>query len=245
MIHKSKLVVDHGYQRDVAATDAKVKRIASEWSWIALGVIIVGNRNGALHVIDGQHRVQAALKRSDIVDLPCIVFQTASAQVEAVGFLRANRNRKPMTTIDAFKALIMSKDPLAIKAESLVTSYGRRIAAVSAEGTFTAVGELMRCLQINEDATRRALVFVMSVSAGYGVHQKILKAAFEIESRSGGESLSDQYWVQRGCRIGRDGILKKINEALLYRGGGGAGVCAEGILTALNKGQRSRFFELK
>jgi len=242
MINKSQLVVNHDYQRDVSASDMKVKRIASEWSWVSFGAIVVGLRNGVLSVIDGQHRVQAALKRSDIVDLPCIVFETDTMEDEAIGFLRTNRNRKPMSFTDAFKALLVSGDPVAIKARDLIEGYDRRIARASEANTFTAVRSLMDCISADEQAARRSMMFVMALCEGDGVHQQLIHAAFLIERRSLGETLSDKYWIEKARRMGREDALRAINRAVAFRGASGAAVWAEGLLQAINKGQRSRVF---
>ena len=87
MVKKGDLQVDHTYQRN--ANEMKLIAIAKDWSWIACGAIVVADREGVLFVVDGQHRVLAARKRSDIAELPCLVFKTHEAKQEAKGFLAA------------------------------------------------------------------------------------------------------------------------------------------------------------
>lgn len=84
MLHKSVLKVHPSYQRH--ALKQKIASIASSWSWVAAGAIIVGERGGEYWVIDGQHRVLAAHNRADIDKLPCIIFVTDDVKQEARGF---------------------------------------------------------------------------------------------------------------------------------------------------------------
>jgi len=69
LISKHDLAVDYAsYQR--IANNAKTLVLARDWSWIACGALIVASRGGALHVVDGGHRLVAAMKRDDITMLP-------------------------------------------------------------------------------------------------------------------------------------------------------------------------------
>jgi hypothetical protein len=43
-VDKTRLVVDHDYQRSVSRK--RIKLYATNWSWIACGVVIVGYRGG-------------------------------------------------------------------------------------------------------------------------------------------------------------------------------------------------------
>src|SRR5689334_6103185 len=70
MIDKTKLNVDLSYQRKT--TKSRVDKIREEWSWIAFGAVSVALRgDGEWFVMDGQHRVLAAMMRDDIKEVPC------------------------------------------------------------------------------------------------------------------------------------------------------------------------------
>src|ERR1051326_3709263 len=105
-VSKHRLLVDDRYQR--ALNDAKRLRIASKWNWAACGVLLVARRkDGRLYVIDGQHRWAAAMSRADITDLPVAIFDlSGSIEDEATDFLIANKERKPLTGVESFKAQI-------------------------------------------------------------------------------------------------------------------------------------------
>jgi hypothetical protein len=112
LINKRKLNVDHVYQRD--ASRSRIRSIASDWSYVACGAIIVADRMGQYFVIDGQHRVLAANSRADIELLPCIVFKSVGVQKEAGGWIKVNTRRRQPCSIDQFKAMIVSGDEDAI-----------------------------------------------------------------------------------------------------------------------------------
>jgi hypothetical protein len=127
MLDKHLLRIDPAYQRN--ANDIKIREMAGNWSWIGCGVITVAERPIGQHrstyfVVDGQHRVLAAMKRADISDLPCIVFRVLRVAEEAGAFLRTNTLRKPITAIERFNAMITSGDQQAIKVKSIIDATG-------------------------------------------------------------------------------------------------------------------------
>ena len=92
MINKRLLNVNTEiYQREASKT--KVLELASNWSWIACGALIVADRDGVYWVADGQHRKLAADKRSDIKELPCMVFTVATREAVAAASTTARRKQ--------------------------------------------------------------------------------------------------------------------------------------------------------
>src|SRR5947207_2595614 len=76
------LAVDASYQRGLEDTRSRdlIKRIAAHWNWDLCQPLVVARRQGgALYVIDGQHRLEAARQRGDIAQLPCVVLDYACA----------------------------------------------------------------------------------------------------------------------------------------------------------------------
>src|SRR5581483_5377546 len=110
-VSKLQLQVDPTYQRSL--NDPKRLRIAKDFNWAAFGVLLVARRNdGSLWVIDGQHRLMAAQSRSDIKDVPVAIFEFGgNVTDEAKDFLIANKNRRPLSGVESFKALAVSGDP--------------------------------------------------------------------------------------------------------------------------------------
>ncbi|MEK7342466.1 MAG: DUF6551 family protein [Pseudomonadota bacterium] len=130
----AQLQVDATYQRSIENGQSRnlIAKIAREWDWQLCGVLVVSRRGDeGLFVVDGQHRQQAALIRSDISQLPCVVETYASAQEEAAIFAKLNRQRTPLKALDIFKAAVAGKDPEACKLMSLISQAGLQLATSS------------------------------------------------------------------------------------------------------------------
>ncbi|MBX7496784.1 ParB N-terminal domain-containing protein [Qipengyuania sp. 6B39] len=109
----AELAIDASYQRDIAgeASQALIRKIAQHWNWDLCLPLVVSRRDGQLFVIDGQHRLEAAKLRRDIMQLPCVVVEYASAADEAASFVHLNQQRRPLSKLDVFKAAVASEDP--------------------------------------------------------------------------------------------------------------------------------------
>lgn len=125
--HPSELRLDDSYQRstDNGASRALIRRIATGWDWrMCLPLVVSKRDDGTLWVIDGQHRLAAALLRGDIPFLPCVVGIYGSVADEAAMFVAMNRARKPMNRLDDFHAAIASGDSEAIDIAQIVADAG-------------------------------------------------------------------------------------------------------------------------
>lgn len=130
-IPPSELQVDGTYQRDLAASTSQtlIRKIAMFWNWDLCQPLVVARRaNGALYVIDGQHRLEAAKLRGDIGQLPCVVVEYANAADEAASFVHLNQQRRPLSKLDIFKAAVASEDPEACAIVAAMGEAGLSIA---------------------------------------------------------------------------------------------------------------------
>lgn len=125
------LQIDDSYQRsiDTGPSQALVKRIAIRWDWGLCQPLIVAKReDGSLWVIDGQHRLASARLRGDIWDLPCVVVASRSADEEAKAFVALNRERRPLSKLDLFKAALAADDREASIIMDALTDAGLSVA---------------------------------------------------------------------------------------------------------------------
>lgn len=242
-LDKRVLEVDKSYQRN--SNDAKVLRIAREWSWIACNSICVANRDGRYFVVDGQHRVMAAHRRSDINLLPCLVFETVDNVQEAKGFLDANVNRKPMTMQERFNALLKAEDSTALKAEKYISQTGRSIDRHGDGNSFTAIKTLMACIEQDEKALSRIWPLMTEICEGRAFHNELLQAAFYIECRAEeGYSLAARPWRDKMRKVGYNGLIDAIHRAKAFYAKGGARVYAEGLVQAINHSMKKNKFQV-
>ncbi|NQX93440.1 MAG: hypothetical protein HRT64_00670, partial [Erythrobacter sp.] len=192
-IHKRLLRVNDAYQRE--AFKSKQIELASNWSWIACGVIIVAERDGHFWTIDGQHRKLAADRRSDITELPCMVFKVDGVREEAKAFLATNTNRKPVTALGKFKALLTAEDPAALLVDAVVRDCGLRFATASKEvGDFKAVGWALNAAQQDENAFVEVMQLAaqLALEAKAPVHHHIVKGLQYINANVEGGLANDR-----------------------------------------------------
>lgn len=239
MVNKGQLQVDHTYQRN--ANEMKLIAIAKDWSWIACGAIVVADREGVLFVVDGQHRVLAARKRSDISELPCLVFKTHEAKQEAKGFLAAQTQRKPITSVEKFRALVTVEDQAALLVQELLNSAGKTPGSGMSPNSVKCVGVLLKWA--NNDAAELCKVWplIVSVSTGHVLHQRIVEGLLYISKRMPiGSCLMDKGWQQRVLKVGAEKLLEGAAKASAYYTAGGAKVWASGMVDTINRGHQNR-----
>ena len=241
MVHKDLLVVDISYQREVTAS--KVTAITAAWSYLSCGALIIAERNGTLYVIDGGHRLAAAKRRSDITHLPCVVFQTASAEAEARGFLSVNTGRKPVNAIVKHKALLVAGDEAARFVEQLCEQNGIVPQyTASGPGTIRCVSWLVARANEDRKALARVLALAAELSAreGLPVAEKLLDGLWHIHKKCGA-GLDDKRLMSRIRTKRASELLEGALRAAAYYARGGGKVFAEGMLNVLNKGLQHKF----
>lgn len=130
-VHTVELSVDQSYQRSIdnAGSRRLIASIAANFDWRLCAPLVVSRRHdGSKVIIDGQHRWAAAVRRSDLPQLPCCLFTYDSPEDEARMFIVANRARKPMNRLDDFHAALAAADEDAVEIQRLVTEAGLKIA---------------------------------------------------------------------------------------------------------------------
>jgi hypothetical protein len=113
----AKLYVDSRYQRNTKsrASEKNLEYLKSSFSWAHCGALIVClvPTEKKYAVIDGQHRLQAALARKDIDSLPCLIISGLDFEKQAKSFVAINTKRVQLNTLAAFHAAVASGDKAA------------------------------------------------------------------------------------------------------------------------------------
>ena len=240
-ISKSELLIPAEYQRDVVLS--KVYEICAKWSWFGCGVLIVANRDGKYWVVDGQHRVLAALRRSDINVLPCMVFDTSDLASEAQAFVTVNTGRKPVAALDKMKALSVSGDPDAEFLIETLANLGLNMAKTANKGLdIKCIGVCHQMVKTNRQHFMAAITLAAKLSANDNtpISEKILSSLFYFESHLP-YGLDTPKFRQRVLQIGNIALLEAATRAAAYFAGGGMKVWAEGALSLINKGLRTDY----
>ena len=112
-----KLYVDHNYQRNTKskASERNLDSMKEDFRWVYCGALMVcwvpSQKKYA--VIDGQHRLQAALWRKDIDALPCLIISEMDVEKQAKSFVAINTKRVQLNSLAAFHAAVASGDKTA------------------------------------------------------------------------------------------------------------------------------------
>lgn len=244
-VSKNALMVDHEYQREL--NDAKRLRIAAKFNWAAFGVLLVSRRKGGLlFVIDGQHRLAAAKSRSDINEVPVAIFDLAeSIEDEAFDFLVANKERRPLSGLESFKALLTTSDETALSVQRLVVASDREV-GVAGPKTVACVVQLYRCVVTDAAAMERSWPTIAAICDGQRVDNRLVAGLFTMERK-----LLDQNGEKRSiaeakirASLGDAGyvkLMRSIGESCAYYKRGGEMVFAQGCLNVLNYKRQHRF----
>lgn len=240
-INKHDLRINPEYQRQLMP--AKVLKMSASWSWVACSVISVGMRDGVWWVIDGQHRVAAAMRRADITELPCIVFELEEVKDEARGFLNINDLRKSMTSVDRLRASAVAGDDAAKQFESLCKRLGLLLTSSGHHpGTIKSAGWGMR--RMAEDPIATMIVVELAAELGSADHvsiqEKLLGGLWYLHKNCE-VNLTDPKFRQRIKARGAKSLIEEANKASAFYSRGGDKIWAIGMLNTINKGLRTRF----
>lgn len=238
-LSKRELAIDHNYQRN--AQLKRVLQIAAKWSWLACGVIVVAKRRDdqRFYVVDGQHRVLAALKRADIERMPCLVFETDSAKEEAAGFYDANTGRRLPTSLEKWKAQLMRGDATTLFVDALIRQAGRVASNVASPAAVRCLTAMLRAADTDREMLGRMWPLIAEVCNGQSLHERVFEGLMWLEARlPEGQSLTEKRWRERVTRVGFAGLLDSAQRAATFYARGGPKVWGMGMLEALNKGCR-------
>jgi len=244
VLSKYDLRVDRAtYQRD--ATNNRALEFARNWSWVACGALSIALRevNNKLEfwVIDGQHRLEAALLRDDIDQLPCLCFEVDNIEEEATGFYEINLHRGALHTTDKFRAMLVKKDPVAVAVNELVRSTGRTIGKYSAANTINCVGVLMRCYEMDSARLERLFPVMVEILHGQPFHRDLVAALFWLEGAlPADESLTRPRWTARLKQVGYDELHRSMAETCAYLNARTPKSAGIGVAKAINKGLRQK-----
>lgn len=162
------LTVDPSYQRSIEniASMTLIKRIAVNWDWSLCQPLVVSRRDdGQLYVLDGQHRLEAARMRGDISMIPCVIVNCANREDEARTFSEFNTRRKPLTSLEIFRADYAAGDPTAVVIMHRLSLHGLKLAKGTNNqdrrtGEIGNIGGLKACLKTHGEEVLDAALFL-------------------------------------------------------------------------------------
>lgn len=183
-----RLGVDPKYQRDTGSLRSRrvIEKIAVEFRWARFGVVMVVAQGGQRwHVIDGQHRVEAARRRGDVTRVPALVLPHATLAEAAADFVAINRDRVVVTPLHIYHAELVAGGAEALAIDRVCRDAGVEICRypvasnrMNARQTVAvaSIGRLVRLA--GEDFTVKVLrqCLAQAKGAGAGVNARAIAA---------------------------------------------------------------------
>lgn len=241
-LHKSQIKVDTTYQRELCLRN--VRQIAREWDWSLFGRLTVGERaDGSFFVCDGQHRLAAALNRSDIQQIPCEVFQSSGPAEEARIFLGMNTTHNIVTKIQLFKALVAVGDPVATAVQSTVNELGLTVPKKSGgnqPSRISCVAALMRAWELDPIGAETSLRVAKKVAVDSSITNELFRGIFTLHRKlkAIGDSILNH--TEKLISSGHAAIMGSIRNHVMLMGVGGERAFAAGVLAVINKNKRKK-----
>ena len=235
MIPKTELEVDPAYQRN-RITQRRVDAITRSWDWIACGCLVVALRDdNKWFVVDGQHRKLAADQRSDIKELPCLVFETTNRREEALGFLAINQGRVGVGSLDRYRAQLLSGNKTASAVEAMLRSTGHRAGHTPSARTVSCVQCL--CNLAKEDLARfeRLWPLLAELHPDGPMTDAVIRGLWTVDKWLGDRSVTAPPYREKLLAIGGQGLHQEIRREMAVIGQGGSRVFACAIAKYLNK----------
>jgi hypothetical protein len=172
VVKVSDLLIDYSYQRQ--QSKSKVAKIARNFNYDALGVIIVSIReSGDMFVLDGGHRVAAMnlLGKSD-ENINALVYFDLTLKQEASLFISLNEERTKPKRFDIHTASSSAGEVTAVEMDTLLENNNLRFSDVNGYGCVRAVGTVRKMIEkIGSDKLDRVLKILVLAN---GNHSKFL-----------------------------------------------------------------------
>lgn len=153
------LTVDAKYQRSAESDRSKksIERIAREFSWSKFTPVIVARptKGTKYPIIDGQHRVLAAIERGDIEQVPCCIVIAVSLVSQAESFIGINKNRVRLTPQAEFHAAVAAEQKQALLLKNILDEIGMRVpkypplGGMNKPNECAAIGTMMTIIRNN------------------------------------------------------------------------------------------------
>jgi len=233
-IPKNMLLVDASYQRSIRQ-DGNIAKMTSDWNWISCGTLTVADRNGVFYVIDGQHRKLAADRRSDIKDLPCMVFASTDHKCEAEAFVDVNQHRASVKRVDQFRASVVCDDVDAIYLNETIKNAGMSVSSSGSKGVIGCIGALAE--MVKQDRSEFDLVFPLlrAMHSETEIYAVVAKGVWGVamEMKASGKHITSEPTNSKLIRIGGKAVRSEIQRLSIECGKSGNTVFKMAVLKCL------------
>lgn len=147
-VEVSQLQIDQLVQRYIVESAAR--KLEREWDHNEIGTLVVSQReDGTYWVIDGQHRLFVAKKKS-YKHLDCEVWHGLTRAQEARKFIRLNRDRRAPSAFDEYRVGLEAAEPIEIKMHAQATACGLDFSLNASSHMISAVKTCHRIVRMDK-----------------------------------------------------------------------------------------------
>lgn len=238
-VNKFDLQIDLEYQRE-QVSEGKVLDIARQWDWRLVQCLSVARRaDGTLTLFDGGHRYRAAMKRSDVQVLPCMIHDVADVADEARAFVGTNTLSSAVSSYEKHRAGKVAQEPVAIRAAEILEANGYAVARTTGSPfTTKAIGCLEKMVRADAKLAESVVRLATEVAGGDQLAAATLRGIYGA-AKIAPEILSGVY-AKKLVAAGQEVLLAEISRRRLLVGKGGEKVETQAVIQFVNKGRRSR-----
>jgi|KBSSwiS6_1023812.scaffolds.fasta_scaffold00901_6 hypothetical protein len=172
------LVTDGRFNRDVSNT--AVERILSAFDAQAFGTITVWERDdGALVIIDGQHRVEAARRRGISETAKCIpaVVHRGLTLAEAAALFVESNATKLVSAFDKYRALLTAGDPETTAIHAIVSFRDLTITRSVGDGSIGCVDAVRWAYRTGEPEGSVLALTLLAIQSAWGPASEAYRSA--------------------------------------------------------------------
>ena len=235
-IDKKELYVDPDYQRQNVNVN-RINEFAADWCWIKCGVLTVVIRGDEWFVVDGQHRALAAGSRSDIKELPCMVFEVDGLPQEARAFVDINTSKTAVNGFDKFRALIVAEDEIAVGLRDLMATTGHHAARSAAVKGVACLMTIWKLFKKDKKKLTSFWPLISDINQDCPIQDKVVRGLYwaETSAKKSGVTLTDNPYRAFLTKIGGESLSAEIRKEINIIGMGGHRIEANAIIKVINK----------
>jgi hypothetical protein len=179
------MFIEKSYQRSTASGSSRrnIARLVEDFSWAQCGALTVTYvpDSGKYAVIDGQHRLAAALERGDIHELPCVVVDGMDITARADSFVGINKHRVNMNSLAKYHASVAAGDPDAVALDGLLKECGLEVSRSPVLKGDTAPNQVQSpqsLLKLLGNTTRKQMIWALTaIPEAYGEERGQMRAS--------------------------------------------------------------------
>ncbi len=211
------LEIDRRVQRE-KINPATVERLVKNWDENLAGVVYISHRtNGAMIILDGDHRVTAKRQKfGEDALIFCRIFEGLSFAEEGYIFVGVNPGNQP-SVIDKYRVGVFTGEPQAVRIDAIVRNRGYVVDGMGGHGHINAVRVLREIddisfkLEFENDHLLNWVLLVVGKAWGndrYGLQGAILLGLAHILAEYGSKvNIDTLIGVLKGYKRGPYGLL--------------------------------------